>query len=72
MGRKALKTLGQNSLREPLFIGFQEYSRWGPEMVIFDLLVDRSVDRPTVIFLTVEPPIDRPRQIRLLVDRPVD
>ena len=72
MGRIALKNFGENSLREPLFIGSQEYSRWVPEKVNFD----RPVDRPTVVFLTVEPPVDRPvnrpRQTRLPVDRPVD
>ena len=62
----------ENSLREVLFIGSQNYSRWGPEKVSFDLLVDQ----PTVIFLTVEPSVDRLvdhlRQTCLLVDHQVD
>ena len=48
----------ENSPREPLYIGPQNYSRWQPEKVSFDLPVNRPVDRPTVIFLTVEPPVD--------------
>ena len=60
MRRKALKNLVENSLREALYMGSQNYSRWQPEKVIFDLPVDRLVDQPTVIFLTVEPPVDRP------------
>ena len=48
---KLSKNLDENSLREALCIGSQEYSHWQAEKVIFDLLVDRPVDRPTVIFL---------------------
>ena len=65
MEKKLSKNLVENSMREALFIGSQNYSRWQPEKFNFDQQVDQQVDRPTVIFLTVEPPVNRP------VDRPM-
>ena len=49
----ALENLGRNRPKEPIFIRFSKYSRWGPEQAQNGMSVDRPVDQPTIRFLTV-------------------
>ena len=56
---KLSKNLISNSLREAQFIGSSKTSRCRPSQQSGLLAVDRSVDRPTVRFLTVGPAVDR-------------
>ena len=47
------------SAQEVVFIDQQKFCPLQPGKAQIVLLVDRPVDRPTVIFLTVVPPVDR-------------
>ena len=79
MGKTGSKILFKSYVKKPKtapFYRVQKYSRCGQICRPDDLSVDRPVDRPTVIFLTVgaagRPP-SRPHPGHgLLVDRPVD
>ena len=51
LAQKPLKNLIENSPQMPYFIGIEKLAVGG--------LVDRPVDRPTVIFHTVVPSVDR-------------
>ena len=63
MEKFALKILVKNSPIDGYYMPLKKSARWQPGKVKNDLPVDRPVDHPTVIFLTVVPPVDR------LVDR---
>ena len=60
MRKFALEIVVENSSKKWVFIAHKNSARWQPGKVRNDLSVDRLVDRPTVIFMTVVAPVDRP------------
>ena len=66
MGKTGFETLFKSCVKQTKtapFYRVQKYSRWGQTCSQDDLSVDRPVDRPTVIFLTVVPPVDRAKPV---------
>ena len=69
----ALTILLKSAQEMGIYNPFSKTSRWQSEKARFALPVNRPVDRPTVIFLTVVPPVDPPvDRAKPSVDRPVD